>query len=71
VNDYNSRDSHSAVPDFDSFVELWFDSMESLQQAMGRPPLEVMYQDHENFMETDTAPNIRIYELDEEVILSK
>ncbi|HEX3947638.1 MAG TPA: EthD family reductase [Acidimicrobiales bacterium] len=70
VNDYNHPVSQPAEPDFDSFVELWFDSQELLVEAMGTPPLDAMFEDHVNFMETDIPANIRIYEIDEAVILA-
>jgi uncharacterized protein (TIGR02118 family) len=70
VNDYNRPEARPAEPDFDAFVELWFQNPELLQQAMGRPPLDAMFEDHVNFMETDSPANIRIYDLDEEVILA-
>jgi|GEM_PF-3489417 len=69
VNDYNNPVSHPADPPFNAYVELWFDSPEQMAQAMGRPPLAAMFDDHVNFMETDAPANIRIYELDEDVIL--
>lgn len=69
VNDFNSPESHPADTDFDAFVELWFDSPELLAQAMGRPPLDAMFKDHVNFMETDIPASTRIYELDEDVFL--
>jgi uncharacterized protein (TIGR02118 family) len=69
VNDYNDPASHSAATDFDAFVELWFDSAEQMAAAMGTPPLAAMFDDHANFMETDVPANIRIYELDETVVL--
>ena len=70
VNDYNSPESRPAETDFDAFVELWFESPELLGQAMGRPPLDAMFKDHVNFMETDIPASTRIYELDEHVILA-
>jgi uncharacterized protein (TIGR02118 family) len=70
VNDHNNPVSHPAPADFDAFVELWFESPELMAAAMGRPPLDAMFADHVNFMETDAPANIRIYEVDEDVILA-
>ena len=71
VNDYNSRDAHDVEPDMDAFVELCFDDTETLAAAFARPPLQALFDDHENFMETDVPANIRIYHVDETVILER
>lgn len=71
VNDFNVPEAHPAVADFDAFIELWFDSSEQLQAAMDNPVLGEMFADHGNFMDVTTAPNIRIYDLEEEVVLSR
>lgn len=71
VNDYNEREAHPAEPDFDAFIELWFDSTRQLASAMDNPILLEMFADHQNFMDVTTAPNIRIYDLEEEVVLSR
>jgi len=69
VNDHNSPASRPAEAPMDAFVELYFDSMEQLQAAMGHPVLAKMFDDHSNFMATDVPSNVVIYEVDEEVIL--
>jgi uncharacterized protein (TIGR02118 family) len=69
VNDNNSPESHPAVPDMDAFIELWFDSVEQLQAAMGHPNLALMFEDHPNFMAVDGPANIRVYDVAEEVVL--
>jgi uncharacterized protein (TIGR02118 family) len=69
VNDFNSETAHEAESDMDAFVELWFESAAQLQKAMGHPVLKEMFEDHPNFMAVDTPANIKIYELDEEVVL--
>lgn len=71
VNDYNAREAHTADSDFDAFIELWFESARQLESAMDNPILLEMFADHENFMDVTTAPNIRIYDLEEEVVLSR
>jgi hypothetical protein len=71
VNDFNGRDARDITPDMDAFVELVFDDAESLQQALGHPMLEVMFEDHANFMQVDAPENIRIYHVDETVILER
>lgn len=69
VNDFNTPESHPADTDMDAFVELYFDSGEQLLAAMAHPALRRMFEDHANFMATDEPANIRIYEIDEEVVL--
>ncbi len=71
VNDYNAREARDVTPDMDAFVELCFDDAATLQAAFARPPLQALFDDHENFMETDVEANIRIYHVDETVILEQ
>lgn len=69
VNDYNTPAARPAEPDMDAFVELYFDSATQLEAAMAHPVLRRMFDDHPHFMATGTPANIRIYEVDEEVVL--
>jgi uncharacterized protein (TIGR02118 family) len=71
VNDYNGREARDVQPDMDAFVELCFEDAESLREAFRNPVLETMFEDHGNFMQTDVAANIRIYHVDETVILER
>lgn len=69
VNDFNQPESREAEADVNSWVELYFENAEKLQAAFARPELAAMFDDHVNFMATDEPENIKIYRVDEEVIL--
>jgi hypothetical protein len=38
-----------------------------MREAFARPQMAAMFDDHPNFMATDTAANVRIYEVEESV----
>jgi hypothetical protein len=67
VNDHNRPQAREEPTDMDAYVELFFQSREKLEAAFGRPELDTLFADHENFMEVDVPANIKIYELDETV----
>jgi uncharacterized protein (TIGR02118 family) len=67
VNDFNQAQPHPEKPDMDCILELYFRDRESLQAALGTPELAAMFADHENFMDTDSPANVRIYEVEEDV----
>lgn len=69
VNDFNQPESREAETDVNAWVELYFESDEKLQAAFGSPELAAMFEDHVNFMATEEAENIKIYRVEEEVIL--
>lgn len=70
VNDYNTRPPRAAEPDFHAWVELYFENEDLLAEAFSRPELGALFDDHVNFMETDTPANIHVFHVDEEVILA-
>jgi len=69
VNNFNQRIAEEITPDIDAFVELYFESADALARAFERPELQRLFDDHENFMAVDVPANVRIYDLDETVIL--
>lgn len=70
VNDFNRREPRPVEPDIDAWVELYFESEELMAEAFSRPQLQALFDDHPNFMECATEANIRVYRVDETVILS-
>lgn len=67
VNDFNRPERIEIEPDFDAFCELYFRDPESMQLAFQKPEMQAMFEDHENFMDTDSRSNVRIYAVDETV----
>lgn len=67
VNDYNRPEPLDRPPDMDAWVELFFESRELLEAAFERPGMGALFEDHPNFMATDTPANVRAYEVDETV----
>jgi uncharacterized protein (TIGR02118 family) len=67
VNDFNQPQARPETPDLDAILELYFRDKESLQAAFGTPELAAMFDDHVNFMDTESKGNVRIYEVDETV----
>jgi uncharacterized protein (TIGR02118 family) len=68
VNHYNARTSVRVEPEMDAFIELYFDDLESMEQAFKQPTLTAMFEDHENFMETETSANVHIYYVEETLV---
>jgi len=72
IINYNECDTPiEAKPDFDRFVELYFDNKESMERAFNTPEIKACFDDHKNFMETDTPANLKIYEVVEEIPLER
>jgi uncharacterized protein (TIGR02118 family) len=71
VNDFNAPESRPQESDIDSYIELYFDSQEQMEGAMKHPVLSLMFADHANFMEVNAPANIKIYAVDETVILGQ
>jgi hypothetical protein len=67
VNDYNQPERREVDPDIDAFCELYFRDAESMQRAFEQPRMRLMFEDHSNFMNTQTRSNVRIYQVDETV----
>ena len=65
VNDFNRPERREVEPDLDAIVELHFRDEQSMRQAFARPQEARMFDDHPNFMDTNTQANVRIYEVDE------
>lgn len=70
VHDFNSPEPRHREPDFDRFIEVYFDDEESLNAAFASPEMADAFGDHPNFMDTECEASIRIYEV-EEVIASE
>lgn len=67
VNDFNRPERRPVVSDIDASCELYFRDEESMQKAFQRPQLAAMFEDHPNFMDTESLGNVRIYEVEETV----
>jgi uncharacterized protein (TIGR02118 family) len=69
VNDHNEPRRIEREPDMDAWCELWFRDEASMAAAFQLPGMGVLFDDHVNFMDVDSAANIRIYHVDETVFL--
>jgi uncharacterized protein (TIGR02118 family) len=69
VNDYNDPERSPVEPEFDAFVELYFDDEESLLEATKGPGFTRLFADHENFMAVDIPRNNRVFRLSETTLL--
>lgn len=69
VNDHNEPTPHPEPSDVDAFLELVFTDRPSLDAAFADPAMQVLFDDHANFMAVDEPRNIHVYEVDETVIL--
>jgi hypothetical protein len=67
VNDFNLPVRREVEPDLDAIVELYFRDEQSMRAAFGRPEMARMFDDHPNFMATESVANVRIYEVEESV----
>jgi uncharacterized protein (TIGR02118 family) len=67
VHNRNGRAAEDRTPDFDRSIELWFTDQAALQAVFNRPEMDLMFQDHPNFMDVDGSPSQRVYILDERV----
>lgn len=71
---YHFNDAHKpeqVEPEFDRFVELYFDDRESLEKAMSTPEMQACFDDHPNFMHVRTSKNLVIYDVIEEIPLER
>jgi uncharacterized protein (TIGR02118 family) len=67
VNDYNSPERRTVVSDVDASCDLYFRDEASMRAAFARPQLAAMFDDHVNFMDTESLANVRIYDVEETV----
>jgi hypothetical protein len=67
VNDFNRPERRTVEPDLNSILELYFRDEESMRKAFAHPQMALMFEDHPNFMDTDSEANVRIYEVEESV----
>lgn len=67
VNDHNQPGAIDRPTDMDAFVELYFRDRESMEAAFARPEMARLFDDHPNFMHTDTPANVRAYDVEEVV----
>ena len=71
VHQYNSRDTVDREPEFHRTIELYFTDQESLNRVFTRPEMQLMFNDHRNFMQTDIDPSQSVYIMDEIVALER
>ena len=72
VVDYNqSEKSHPGEPEFDRFVELYFDSAEDMARAFDTPEMRACVEDHKNFMCINIPASLITYEVEEVVVLER
>ena len=69
VNDFNKPERRAVVPDVDASCDVYFRDEESMRRAFERPQMAAMFEDHENFMDTESLANVRIYDVEETVFL--
>jgi uncharacterized protein (TIGR02118 family) len=50
-------------PAYDGFAELWFDDMESLQQALASPESQAAMADSENFLDMERIQTLIVEEV--------
>jgi hypothetical protein len=70
VHDFNTEERRFVEPDFDRFIEVYFDDEESLNAAFTSPEMTEAFGDHAGFMDTEIEASIRVYQV-EEVIASE
>lgn len=69
---YNFNDAarpEQVAPEYDRFVELYFDDMASLEKAMAAPEMQACLDDHPNFMDVRIPRSLVIYEVAERTVL--
>jgi uncharacterized protein (TIGR02118 family) len=71
VNDYNRPERRELEPDMDAICELYFRDAESMSAAFARPQMQKLFDDHVNFMDTESAANVRIYTVEEFVFFGQ
>jgi uncharacterized protein (TIGR02118 family) len=71
VNDHNQPQRIEREPDMDAFCELYFRDEASMAEAFKRPEMKKLFDDHVNFMDVESAANIRIYGVEETVFLGR
>ena len=71
VHNYNQREPVEVEPEFDRFVELYFDNIEAMGEAFSTPEMQACFDDHQNFMDTNIPASLKVYEVEEEIPLDK
>jgi len=71
---YNFNDVENPAqeqPEYDRFVELYFDDIDSFNRAMARPEMKACFEDHPNFQNVNIARNLIIWEVEETIPLKR
>jgi hypothetical protein len=59
---------HEEPPQFDRYMEVYFEDVESMTAAMSRVGNVDPFADHPNFMDVDTPASLRVYHVESRVI---
>jgi len=71
VHSYNSRETVDREPEFHRTIELHFADQEALERVFSRPEMQLMFNDHHNFMQTEIDPSQSVYIMHEIVALER
>jgi hypothetical protein len=71
VHSHNAREAVDREPEFHRTIELYFTDQEALNRVFTRPEMQLMFNDHPNFMQTDVDPSQSVYIMDEIVALER
>jgi len=67
-HNFNSPESVEGEPDFDRYVELYFDDAEAMATSFAGADMTAIFADQVNFMDTEIEGSLRVYAVEETVV---
>src|SRR3954453_16375934 len=66
-HNFNDPESVEGEPDFDRYVELYFDDPDAMATSLAGADMAAIFADQVNFMDTEIEGSLRVYAVDETV----
>jgi EthD domain len=68
-HNFNSPQPELGQADFDRYIELYFDDASAMERSFAETDMSAIFADHENFMDTEIAGSLRVYQIEETVVV--
>lgn len=70
-HNFNNPQPEPGDSDFNRYIELYFDDPEAMERSFAETDLGAIFADHENFMDTQIAGSLRVYQVEETVVVDR
>jgi uncharacterized protein (TIGR02118 family) len=67
-HNFNQPEAVAGVPDFDRYVELYYESEAAMQSSFETADMQSIFADQVNFMDTEIEGSLRVYRVEETVV---